>query len=42
MVEADFVGRGIGKLFAPMASRRAAKEIPADLRSLKQRLEANA
>jgi carbon monoxide dehydrogenase subunit G len=38
-VESDFTGRGIGKLFAAMARRQAAKEIPADLRTLKGLLE---
>jgi uncharacterized membrane protein len=38
-LELDFKGRGIGMLMAPMARRQAAKEVPADQRRLKQRLE---
>lgn len=38
-LELDFNGRGIGKLMAPMARRQAAKQVPADQRRLKERLE---
>jgi uncharacterized membrane protein len=38
-LELDFVGKGIGKLMAPMARRQAAKQVPADQRRLKERLE---
>jgi uncharacterized protein YndB with AHSA1/START domain len=41
-IELDFRGRGIGKLFAPMARRQAAKQVPADQRRLKERLDAGA
>jgi len=39
-VELDFMGKGIGKLMAPMARKHAAKQVPADQRRLKERLEA--
>jgi uncharacterized protein YndB with AHSA1/START domain len=39
-LEFDLVGHGlIGKLFAPMARRQAAKTIPRDQAALKQKLE---
>lgn len=38
-LELDFKGRGIGRLMAPMARRQAAKQVPADQRRLKERLE---
>ena len=41
-LELDFVGHGVGKLFAPMARRQAAKEVPGDQQRLKERLEAGA
>jgi hypothetical protein len=41
-LELDFQGRGIGKLVAPMARGQAKKQVPADQRRLKQRLEAGA
>jgi uncharacterized membrane protein len=41
-LELDFEGRGIGMLFAPMARRQAAREVPADQQRLKERLEAGA
>jgi uncharacterized membrane protein len=41
-LELDFAGRGIGKLFAPMARRQAAKLVPGDQQRLKERLEAGA
>jgi uncharacterized membrane protein len=41
-LELDFTGRGIGKLFAPLVRRQAAKEVPGDQLLLKQRLEAGA
>jgi len=37
--ELDFKGRGIGKLLAPMARRQALKQVPADQRRLKERVE---
>jgi uncharacterized membrane protein len=39
-VELDFHGIGIGKLLAPMARMQAAKQVPADQRRLRARLEA--
>jgi len=39
-IELDFQGKGIGKLLAPMARMQAAKQVPADQRRLKERLEA--
>lgn len=41
-LELDFRGRGIGVLFAPLARRQAAREVPADQQRLKQRLETGA
>jgi uncharacterized protein YndB with AHSA1/START domain len=41
-LELDFEGHGLGKLFAPMARRSAAKTVPQDQARLKQRLEAGA
>jgi uncharacterized protein YndB with AHSA1/START domain len=41
-LELDFEGRGIGKLFAPMARKQAAREVPQDQQQLKERLEAGA
>jgi uncharacterized protein YndB with AHSA1/START domain len=39
-LEFDLVGAGLlGKLFAPMARRQAAKTIPRDQRALKEKLE---
>ena len=38
-LELDFRGRGIGKLMAPMARRQALKQVAADQRQLKERLE---
>jgi hypothetical protein len=39
-IDVDFEGHGIGKLIVPLAVRpQAAKEMPANLRRLKQRLE---
>jgi carbon monoxide dehydrogenase subunit G len=39
----DFEGRGIGKLLVPLVVRRdAEKEMPANLKRLKQRLESSA
>jgi uncharacterized membrane protein len=39
-VELDFQGKGIGKVLAPLARNQAAKQVPADQRRLKERLEA--
>jgi hypothetical protein len=40
-IELDFEGHGIGRLLVPLAVRRQArKEMPANLRRLKERLEA--
>ena len=39
-LEFDLQGHGIGKLFAPLARRQAAKQIPQDQDKLKERLEA--
>jgi uncharacterized membrane protein len=39
-LQLDFEGRGIGKLFAPLVRKQAAREVPADQRRLKERLEA--
>jgi uncharacterized membrane protein len=41
-LEIDFQGHGLGKLVAPLARRQAAKDVPADQRRLKDRLEAGA
>ncbi|MGH3785021.1 MAG: SRPBCC family protein [Pseudonocardiaceae bacterium] len=42
-IEVDFEGHGIGKLLVPLAVRRQARnEMPVNLRTLKQRLEARA
>jgi uncharacterized protein YndB with AHSA1/START domain len=38
-LEFDLQGHGIGKLFAPLARRQAAKQIPQDQVRLKERLE---
>src|SRR6266536_3256686 len=38
-LQLDLRGHGIGKLFAPLARRQAAREIPQDQAKLKQRLE---
>ncbi|TDO54725.1 polyketide cyclase/dehydrase/lipid transport protein [Kribbella sp. VKM Ac-2527] len=38
-LELDFVGRGVGRLFALIARRQAAKDSPANLQALKHRLE---
>jgi uncharacterized protein YndB with AHSA1/START domain len=38
-VELDFEGHGIGKLFAILARRQAAKEVPMDHKKLKELLE---
>lgn len=41
-IDLDFTGAGIGKLLVPLVVRRqAAKEMPANMRRLKQRLEAD-
>lgn len=41
-IEVDFTGHGIGKLLVPLIVRRqAAKEMPENMRRLKQRLEAS-
>jgi uncharacterized protein YndB with AHSA1/START domain len=37
--ELDLEGHGIGKLFAPLALRQAAKQVPLDQEKLKQLLE---
>lgn len=40
-IEVDFTGRGIGQILVPLVVRRQARrEMPANLRRLKQRLEA--
>ena len=40
-IELDFAGHGIGKLLVPLVVRRqAAREMPENMRRLKQRLEA--
>lgn len=42
-IDVDFEGHGIGKLLVPLVVRRqAAKEMPANLQRLKDRLEAQA
>ena len=41
-LELDLEGHGIGKLFAPLARRQAAKEVPASHEKLKQLLESRA
>jgi hypothetical protein len=39
-IELDFVGHGIGMLLVPLGVRKQArKEMPANLRTLKERLE---
>ena len=39
-IDVDFEGHGIGKLIVPLVVRpQAAKEMPANIRRLKQRLE---
>ena len=38
--ELDLKGHGVGKLFAPLALRQAAKQMPADHKKLKELLEA--
>jgi hypothetical protein len=41
-IELDFTGHGIGKLLVPLVVRRqAAKEMPKNMRRLKEQLEAN-
>jgi len=37
--ELDLEGHGIGKLFAPLALRQAAKQVPVDLKKFKELLE---
>jgi hypothetical protein len=37
--ELDLRGHGIGKLFAPLALRQAAKQMPVDHKKLKELLE---
>jgi hypothetical protein len=40
-IELDFEGHGIGKLLVPLVVRRQARaEMPTNMRSLKERLEA--
>ena len=42
-IELDFEGHGIGKLLVPLVVRRQAqKELPTNLRNLKERLESSA
>jgi uncharacterized protein YndB with AHSA1/START domain len=42
-IEVDFEGHGIGKLLVPLVVRRqAAKEMPTNLQTLKERLESSA
>jgi uncharacterized protein YndB with AHSA1/START domain len=42
-IELDFEGRGLGKLLVPLVVRRQAqRELPRNLRSLKERLEGGA
>jgi uncharacterized membrane protein len=41
-LELDLEGHGIGKLFAPLARRQAAKEVPASHEKFKQLLESRA
>ena len=38
----DLVGHGFGKLVAPFARRQAAREVPKDNQTLKQKLESGA
>ena len=38
-MEIDFEGSGVGRLLVPLARRDARKQMPADLSSLKRRLE---
>lgn len=41
-IELDFTGHGIGKLLVPLVVRRqAAKEMPENMKRLKERLESN-
>ena len=40
MIELDFAGHGIGKLLVPLVRRQAGREMPANMRLLKQQLEA--
>lgn len=41
-ISLDFTGHGIGKVLVPLVIRRqAAREMPENMRRLKQRLEAN-
>ena len=40
--ELDLAGHGIGKLFAPLARRQAAKQVPVDHNKFKQLLESGA
>jgi len=35
----EFVGHGLGKLLLPLVNRDAARQVPRDLASLKQRVE---
>jgi hypothetical protein len=42
-IELDFEGHGIGKLLVPLVVRRQAqREMPRNMRSLKERLESGA
>jgi hypothetical protein len=42
-IELDFEGHGIGRLLVPLVVRRQAqKELPTNLRNLKERLESGA
>ena len=42
-IDLDFEGHGIGKLLVPLVVRRQAqKELPTNLRNLKERLESGA
>lgn len=41
-LEIDLQGHGIGKLFAPLARRQAAKQVPQDQAKLKENLESSA
>jgi uncharacterized protein YndB with AHSA1/START domain len=41
-IEVDFTGHGVGRLLVPLVVRRqAAKEMPGNMKRLKERLEAN-
>jgi hypothetical protein len=43
IINLDFTGHGIGQLLVPLLVRRqAAREMPENMRRLKQRLEAKA